>query len=250
MEQIANSVDANSVAILSSPLIVLERINHGYQMGGTLQPILHDVSLTISRRQSCAMIGTSGSGKSTLLNLIGLLDQPVSGRFLFDGHDMSHATGEMRADFRNQKIGFIFQSFNLLPRLNALDNVALPLLYRGYPRSQARQRARYQLERVGLAERINHRPAELSGGQRQRVAIARALVGEPALLLADEPTGNLDSATAQDILDLLLKLNRQEGVTLVMVTHDESLTVYLDRCLRVEDGRVVEIPHGKTSHRV
>jgi len=240
---------ADSLAPLSNPLVVLERINHGYQMGDTLQPILHEVSLTINRGQSCALTGTSGSGKSTLLNLIGLLDQPASGRFLLDGHDMSHATDDMRADFRNQKIGFIFQSFNLLPRLNALDNVALPLCYRGCPRSQAWQRARHQLELVGLGERMNHRPAELSGGQCQRVAIARALVGKPALLLADEPTGNLDRATAQEILELLLKLNRQEGVTLIMVTHDESLTVYLDRCLRVKDGRIMEIPRRKISRR-
>jgi len=223
------------------PLIVLEHIHHSYWMDGAAQPVLHDVSLTIARSQSCALVGTSGSGKSTLLNLIGLLDQPTSGRFLLDGRDMSRASADLRADLRNQWIGFIFQNFNLLPRLNALDNVALPLLYRGCPRSSARERARHELERVGLGERMHHKPAELSGGQRQRVAIARALAGEPALILADEPTGNLDGTTAQDVLELLLHLNREQGVTLVMVTHDNTLARHLDRRLHIEDGQVSEM---------
>ncbi len=225
----------------SPPLIVLEQISHGYSMGGASHPVLHDISLSIGYGQSCALVGTSGSGKSTLLNLLGLLDQPTSGRLLLGGQDMSKASADQRADLRNQWIGFVFQSFNLLPRLTALDNVALPLLYRGHPRAGARERARYQLERVGLAERTKYRPAELSGGQRQRVAIARALIGEPRLILADEPTGNLDNTTAQDIMDLLLQLNRQEGVTLVMVTHDDGLARHLGRRVRVEGGRVVEL---------
>ncbi|MGV6475686.1 ABC transporter ATP-binding protein [Azotobacter vinelandii] len=216
-------------------------------MGGVPHRVLHEVSLSIERGQSCAIVGASGSGKSTLLNILGLLDQPASGRFLLDGLDMSRATADERAGIRNQCIGFVFQNFNLLPRLNALDNVALPLLYRGYHRTEARQHARRQLERVGLAERTAHRPADLSGGQRQRVAIARALVGKPSLILADEPTGNLDSATAQDIVDLLLQLNRQEGVTLVMVTHDDGLARRLDRCLHVKDGSVVEMARHRTA---
>lgn len=222
-------------------LVELDRVSQSYSMGDALQPVLHDVSLTIDRGQSCALVGASGSGKSTLLNLLGLLDQPSSGRLLLGGQDMSDVSADLRADLRNQWIGFVFQSFNLLPRLTALDNVALPLLYRGCSRAEARQRAQRQLERVGLNERVGHRPAELSGGQRQRVAIARALVGEPALILADEPTGNLDSTTAREIMDLLLLLNRNQGVTLIMVTHDDDLAQRLGRRVRVEGGRVTEL---------
>lgn len=225
----------------SEPLIVLERVSHGYLMGGVLHSVLQDVSLTINRGQSCALIGTSGSGKSTLLNLLGLLDRPMSGRLLFDARDMSDASEDMRADLRNQWIGFIFQGFNLLPRLSALDNVALPLLYRGCPRIEARERALHQLEGVGLVEHAAHLPAELSGGQRQRVAIARALVGEPALILADEPTGNLDRSAAHDVMDLLLRLNREAAATLVMVTHDEVLAQCLERRLRVDNGALIEL---------
>jgi putative ABC transport system ATP-binding protein len=186
-----------------------------------------------------------------LLNILGLLDRPLSGRFLLDGFDISHSTADACADLRNRLIGFVFQGFNLLPRLSVLDNVALPLLYRGCPRVEARQRAICQLERIGLAERFAYRPTELSGGQCQRVAIARALVGEPALILADEPTGNLDNTTAQDIMDLLLQLNECDGVTLVMVTHDKGLASQLGRQLLVRDGRVVELElcrQGATSN--
>lgn len=241
MEQTMTTPTGHAQPAPPPPLIALEQISHGYSMGGTSHTVLRDISLSIGYGQSCALVGTSGSGKSTLLNLLGLLDQPTSGRLLLGGQDMSKASANQRADLRNQWIGFVFQSFNLLPRLTALDNVALPLLYRGHPRTEARERARQQLERVGLAERTKHRPAELSGGQRQRVAIARALVGEPRLILADEPTGNLDNTTAQEILSLLMQLNRQEGVTLVMVTHDDGLARHLGRRVRVEGGRVVEL---------
>ena len=179
-------------------LIRLENITHAYATGASSQAVLYDVSFSVPTGQSCAIVGASGSGKSTLLNLIGLLDEPTSGRVLLAGEDMTNADAESRAIARNRIIGFVFQSFNLLPRLDALDNVALPLLYRGIPQPQARQAALTQLERVGLSNRSHHRPADMSGGQRQRVAIARALVGEPSLLLADEPTGNLDSQTAQN----------------------------------------------------
>ncbi|WEF11590.1 ABC transporter ATP-binding protein [Pectobacterium actinidiae] len=224
-------------------LICLQDLSHTYSTGASSQAVLHNISLSIPAGQSCAIVGASGSGKSTLLNIIGLLDQPVSGRLLLAGQDMSQASADERAIVRNQVIGFVFQSFNLLPRLDALDNVALPLLYRGVSRQAARQAAQLQLARVGLAERTHHRPADLSGGQRQRVAIARALVGEPALLLADEPTGNLDSQTADEVIALLLALNREQGTTLVMVTHDEGMAGRMARRIQVQDGRIHEVHH-------
>lgn len=202
------------------------------------QPILHDVSLSIPSAQTCAIVGPSGSGKSTLLNLMGLLDQPCQGRVLLAGRDMTAANADQRAILRNRMIGFVFQSFNLIPRLTVLDNVALPLCYRGVRQAAARRAAQVQLEAVGLGLRVRHRPADLSGGQRQRVAMARALVTEPRLLLADEPTGNLDAATSNEVLELLLALNRERGVTLVMVTHDATLARRMERCLQVQDGSV------------
>ncbi len=225
-------------------LIRLENITHAYATGASSQAVLYDVSFSVPTGQSCAIVGASGSGKSTLLNLIGLLDEPTSGRVLLAGEDMTNADAESRAIARNRIIGFVFQSFNLLPRLDALDNVALPLLYRGIPQPQARQAALMQLERVGLSNRSHHRPADMSGGQRQRVAIARALVGEPSLLLADEPTGNLDSQTAQDIIGLLLSLNRERGTTLVVVTHDTGIADRMARCIQVRDGRIEEAGHA------
>ena len=225
-------------------LIRLENITHAYATGASSQAVLYDVSFSVPTGQSCAIGGASGSGKSTLLNLIGLLDEPTSGRVLLAGEDMTNADAESRAIARNRIIGFVFQSFNLLPRLDALDNVALPLLYRGIPQPQARQAALTQLERVGLSNRSHHRPADMSGGQRQRVAIARALVGEPSLLLADEPTGNLDSQTAQDIIGLLLSLNRERGTTLVVVTHDTGIADRMARCIQVRDGRIEEAGHA------
>ncbi|MFV3403301.1 ABC transporter ATP-binding protein [Pseudomonas sp. NY15463] len=230
--------------LTNSALIRLHGVSHAYDTDSAAHPVLRDVSLSVEVGQSCAIVGTSGSGKSTLLSLIGLLDQPTSGQLYLAGRDMTRASAEMRARMRNQHIGFVFQSFNLLPRLDALDNVALPLLYRGVSRSSARVAARQELLRVGLGERLHHRPSELSGGQRQRVAIARALVGEPKLLLADEPTGNLDSQTAQDILALLLALNRDQGVTLVIVTHDQGIARRLQRCLQVCEGGVRELRHA------
>lgn len=218
--------------------IFLSGIHRDYPMGNALHPVLRNVSLTVPTGQSCSITGASGSGKSTLLNIIGLLDKPSSGRVVLAGRDMSDASDNVRAEVRNRMIGFVFQGFNLLPRLNALDNVAMPLLYRGTSRTIARQKAMFQLERVGLAERLFHRPADLSGGQRQRVAIARALIGEPTLILADEPTGNLDHDTASDIVALLLSLNKQTSTTLVMVTHDEKIAGCMDRHITVRDGQI------------
>lgn len=221
----------------------MEDICQDYLIGDQYLSVLKNINLTIRRGESCAIVGTSGSGKSTLLNILGLLDSPESGNYFLDGQNMATVTADERAILRNRLIGFIFQNFNLLPRLSALDNVALPLLYRGYSRHQARQRAMSQIERVGLADRLAHRPADLSGGQRQRIAIARALVGEPALILADEPTGNLDSDTAQGIINLLLELNQTQAVTLVMVTHDFALAQQLSRCLHVQTGQIIELDH-------
>ncbi|MBJ2239817.1 MULTISPECIES: ABC transporter ATP-binding protein [unclassified Pseudomonas] len=220
--------------------ISLQGIGKSYQLAGQHLAILNDVSLSIARGESCGILGASGSGKSTLLNILGLLDLPDCGAYHFAGHDIFHATPDQLAAIRNQQIGFVFQSFNLLPRLSALDNVALPLGYRGVSRQESVARALHMLEQVGLAERAHHRPADLSGGQRQRVAIARALVGAPAVILADEPTGNLDSHTAQDIMDLLLALNHDQGVTLIIVTHDPHIAERLDRQILVRNGVVHE----------
>lgn len=206
-----------------------ESVTRVYGSGASGQTILHDVSLSIPAGQSCTIIGASGSGKSTLLNLTGLLDKPTAGQIFLDGADMTQAAPQVCARVRNQLIGFVFQSFNLLPRLDALDNVALPLLYRGVSRQATRQAALVQLEHVGLVSHRYHRPADLSGGQ--RVAIARTLVGEPALILADEPTGNLDRQTAQEIITLLLRLNSSTGTTLVMVTHDNDIARRMGRCI-------------------
>ncbi|SHN29862.1 putative ABC transport system ATP-binding protein [Pseudomonas asturiensis] len=226
-------------------LITMKDVCQSYPMAGHNLPVLRDVSLDIRRGQTCAILGTSGSGKSTLLNILGLLDLPTSGQFLFAGRNMIDATADERAQLRNREIGFVFQSFNLLPRLTALDNVALPLFYRGFARNEARECARVQIARVGLDDRAHHRPADLSGGQRQRVAIARALVGSPSLILADEPTGNLDRSTAHDVMNLLLGLNDEEAVTLVMVTHDAQLAERLDRCLLVQDGILKETANNR-----
>lgn len=224
-------------------LICLQNISCTFSSGKSVHPVLHNVSFSIPQGQNCAIVGISGSGKSTLLTILGLLDKPTAGHYLLNGQDMFAASANERAMARNQTIGFVFQSFNLLPRLDALDNVALPLIYRGVSRQMARQLAKKHLIQVGLGDRLFYHPADLSGGQRQRVAIARALVGEPSLLLADEPTGNLDSQTAEEIIDLLLTLNREHAVTLVIVTHDIGIAARMQRCLQVKDGQVDEVPH-------
>ena len=226
----------------SNAILTLTHLNQSYHIGERVVPVLKNVSLQFWRGKTYAILGASGSGKSTLLNIIGLLDRPLSGQFHFADKDMLSASVDELAAIRNREIGFVFQSFNLLPQLTALDNVALPLTYRGVSRHEARVQALTQIQQVGMANYAAHKPSELSGGQCQRIAIARALIGKPSIILADEPTGSLDKATATHIMDLLLSLNRERGVTLIMVTHDVSLASQLDYQIKVIDGEVHEIP--------
>lgn len=202
-------------------------------------PVLRDISFTVPQGAFCAIVGPSGSGKSTLLNIIGLLDRPDSGEICFGGVRANFTSAAEAAQLRNRLIGFVFQSFQLLPRLCAWENVALPLLYRGVARNNRRLLALAMLERVGLANRADHLPSELSGGQSQRVALARALIGEPRLLLADEPTGSLDSVTATEVIALLRDLNQRLAVTILMVTHDRDLAAQCERRIELLDGRIV-----------
>jgi len=218
-------------------IIHTENLTRTYHVGNTVVNALCAVNLEVEAGEFVALMGASGSGKSTMMHLLGCLDTPTEGRYLLEGQDVSTLSKDERARVRNSHIGFIFQTFNLLPRLNALDNIALPLLY-GRSQSEARQRAGKALGRVGLAERAQHRPNELSGGERQRVAIARALVTDPALILADEPTGNLDSKTGASIMDLLVELNA-EGRTILMVTHDAKVAAHAGRILQMQDGEIV-----------
>jgi len=220
-------------------VIALRDIGKTYRLGETSFDALDDVTLDIARNEYVALTGPSGSGKSTLMNLLGCLDTPSRGHYSLDGEAVEGMDDEQLASIRNRKIGFIFQNFYLMPRLTALDNVAQPLIYRGLSPAQRRERAADALGRVGLADRVGHRPNELSGGQRQRVAVARALVGKPELLLADEPTGNLDSRTAREIMDLFEQLH-VEGQTLIVVTHDPGIAACCRRLIRLHDGHIAE----------
>jgi len=221
-------------------LLSLEGVSKVYRMGKFQVTALDGVSLTVERGEFVSIMGPSGSGKSTLLNIVGCLDRPSKGIYRFEGQSVAELTEERLAELRNRRIGFVFQTFNLLPYLTALGNVELPLVYRGIPGRVRRERAMEVLERVGLADRVSHRPAELSGGQQQRVAIARALVGEPSLILADEPTGNLDSRSGREIMAIFRRLNAEDGVTIVQVTHNEDMARYGSRVIRLRDGRVVD----------
>ncbi|HEX7633726.1 MAG TPA: ABC transporter ATP-binding protein [Noviherbaspirillum sp.] len=210
-------------------MLRLERVSKTFRQNGKEIPVLREISLTVDDGEMCSIVGASGSGKSTLLNIMGLLDIPDSGSVLYQGSAVHDVDERAQAEIRNRHFGFVFQSFNLLPRLSALDNVGLPLLYRGIGKTERRRIAYPLLERVGLGERADHLPDALSGGQKQRVAIARALIGKPRLVLADEPTGNLDPKSAEDILDLLSGMNREDGVSVVIVTHDPAISA---RCHR------------------
>ena len=220
-------------------MIQLTSITKSYQMGSQVVHALRGVDLTIHKGEMVAIMGPSGSGKSTLMNIIGALDLPTSGVYILDGVDVSHMSDDQLARIRNRKIGFVFQQFNLLPRTSALKQVALPLMYAGYGRSERNERARAALETMGLGDRIHHRPDELSGGQQQRVAIARALATEPSIILADEPTGALDTRTGNDILDIFTQLHDQ-GITIVMVTHEAEVAAHAQRTIWLRDGLVQE----------
>lgn len=219
------------------PLIQLKDIYKIYQMGDEEVRASDGISLTIEKGEFVAIVGKSGSGKSTLMNIIGALDVPMEGEYLLDGQDVSDMTDNQLAQIRNTMIGFVFQQYNLLPKLNLLENVELPLLYAGMDPWDRRERAMESLERVGLKEKWRNFPKQLSGGQQQRVSIARALAGNPSLILADEPTGALDSKTGREVLDFLKKLNR-EGNTIVMITHDSSIALEAERVVRIIDGRI------------
>jgi len=217
-------------------MIEVENITKVYPMGSTEVRALNGVSLTINDGEWVAITGPSGSGKSTLMAILGCLDSPTSGQYRLDGVDVERMNDDQLAAVRNQKIGFVFQQFNLLARTSALENVELPLLYSS--RNHRREQARSALEAVGLGDRINHRPNELSGGQQQRVAIARALVTEPSIVLADEPTGNLDSKTGKEIMELFGELHRTRGITVIFVTHDPSIAANAQRVIKLSDGVV------------
>jgi putative ABC transport system ATP-binding protein len=219
-------------------LISVEELTRTYQVGTEEVRALRGVSFGIEKGQWVAIVGQSGSGKSTLMNLLGCLDTPSSGRYWLNGKDVSHMSDDELADVRNQEIGFIFQTFQLLPKESALANVELPLVYRGVKKKERHERAKAALEKVQLANRMKHKPNELSGGQRQRVAIARALVTEPSILLADEPTGNLDSATGEEIVRLFENLH-QAGHTIILVTHEPTLAARCPRAIRISDGQIV-----------
>jgi putative ABC transport system ATP-binding protein len=223
---------------VAEPLILARDLARHYVVGGEVVRALDGVSFEIGRGEWVAIMGQSGSGKSTLMNLVGCLDTPTSGTYRLNGADVAGLSDDALADLRNREIGFVFQTFQLLPRATALANVELPLVYRGVPRRERRARAEAALAAVALTNRMHHRPNELSGGQRQRVAIARALVGEPSLLLADEPTGNLDSATGEEIIRLFDDLHRR-GHTIVLVTHEPRLAARCPRAIRLSDGHVV-----------
>ena len=228
-------------------LIELQDIKKTYRMGDILVPVLLGISMTVKRGELVALMGASGSGKTTLMNILGCLDHPDSGNYILEGEEMSQFTPDQRAMVRNQKMGFVFQTFNLLPRTSALDNVIMPLSYAAGHLSdrESRSRAMGMLERVGLGDRVDHEPSQLSGGQQQRVAIARALINHPPLIFADEPTGNLDSRTSLEVLAMFQDLNNKEGITIIMVTHDMHVARSAQRVIHISDGMIVDQPFGR-----
>jgi putative ABC transport system ATP-binding protein len=233
------AVPQDTLGVITKPIIIrMEEVCKKYGMGDTLVKALDNVNLTIEEGEYCAIMGPSGSGKSTAMNIIGCLDRPTSGHYYLDKLDVSTLPDDQLAHMRNRKLGFVFQQFHLLPQSTALENVMLPLVYAGVPNKERLERAAVALDRVGLSNRKNNRPNQLSGGQQQRVAIARAIVGEPVLLLADEPTGALDSRTTQEVMDIFRELN-EGGITIVMVTHEPEVARQTRRIVWFRDGQVI-----------
>ena len=228
-EQVTTSAD--------QPLIHARSLRKTYQIGDQVVHALDGLDLDIARNEYVALMGPSGSGKSTLMNMLGCLDSPTSGRYVLNGQDVSALDDDALADIRNREIGFVFQTFNLLPRYSALENVALPMIYAGIPGEQRETRASEVLTQVGLADRMDHKPNELSGGQRQRVAVARALVMNPSIILADEPTGNLDTTTSHEVMELFSEI-QQTGNTVILVTHEEDIAACAHRTVRLRDGKI------------
>ena len=226
---------------MGTAVIELQDIAKIYQMGEIQVHALRGVSLAVEEKEMLALMGPSGSGKSTMMNVLGCLDQPTSGTYLIEGKDVSHLDDDHLAQIRNRKIGFVFQTFNLLARTTALENVMLPLVYAGVSGSERRRLAEQALESVGLEDRMKHTPNELSGGQQQRVAVARALVNEPAIILADEPTGNLDSKSGVEVMAILQWLNRYKGITVMLVTHDPDIARHTSRIVHLHDGLITHI---------
>jgi putative ABC transport system ATP-binding protein len=229
-------------------IIETSHLSRMYKMGSNIVNALQDVTISIDRGEYVAFMGPSGSGKSTLMNIVGCLDTPSSGTYRLNNHLVSEMTENQLAEVRNKEIGFVFQTFNLLPRASALENVALPLIYAGYGKAEREERAMASLESVNLADRYHHKPNELSGGQRQRVAIARALVNSPSIILADEPTGNLDTKTSYDIMDLFQELH-DRGNTIIMVTHEDDIARYAHRIIRLRDGLIESDKKNDTINR-
>jgi putative ABC transport system ATP-binding protein len=231
-------------------LIELTHITKLYRMGEQEVHALRDVSLNIAQGEFVAIMGASGGGKSTLMNIMGCLDRPTSGAYLLGGRDVSTLDDDEQALVRNRMIGFVFQSFNLLPRTSAQKNVELPLIYSGVPANERAERARLALETVGLGDRLDHQPSQLSGGQQQRVAVARALVSDTPIIMADEPTGNLDSQVTGEIMGLFQRLNRERGITLILITHEADVAAYAGRVVRMRDGQIrsdtAQVPRGTT----
>lgn len=225
-------------------LIELKNIYKTYYMGDIDVPVLKGITLSISKGEFVALMGASGSGKSTLMNILGCLDHPTSGEYWLDGREISGVSADERANLRNHKIGFVFQNFNLLARTSALENVMMPLSYTREHLSdkEVKHRAEELLNRVGLGDRMHHEPSELSGGQQQRVAVARSLINRPSVLFADEPTGNLDSKTSEEVLTMFKKLNVEEGITVIIVTHDPNVARHTQRQIRIHDGLIVDGP--------
>ncbi|MEW6622837.1 MAG: ABC transporter ATP-binding protein [Bacillota bacterium] len=227
-------------------MIKMTNITKSYPMDGIVVRALRGVDISVANGEFVAIVGPSGSGKSTLMNIIGCLDVPTEGKYWLNGQEVSKLSGNQLAEVRNKKIGFVFQSFNLMPRLSALENVERPLVYRGVKRKERQERAMKALEVVGLADRMYHRPTQLSGGQQQRVAIARAIVGEPDIILADEPTGNLDSTSGHDVINMIHKMHSQ-GRTIVLITHDKEVASQAQRQVYIHDGLIVNEEGGKSS---